>query len=148
MITVSQEEKANATWLSLHVESNIRSTVMCTFTSISAPGKGRARGQGPTPGGVHPYRSVAQSCPTLMQTGHLKQQTLILSQSWRLEVQGQFVGRTVISLKALEESVPCLSLTLCCHQPSLTRRRFTPTSGSVITWSPPSGSVTPCLPFL
>lgn len=42
----------------------------------------------------------------------------------------------MISLKALEESVPCLSLTFRCHQPSLTRRRFTPTSGSVITWSP------------
>lgn len=66
----------------------------------------------------------------------LKQQTLILSQSWRLEVQDQFVGRTVISLKALEESVPCLSLTLCCHQPSLARRHFTPISASVITWSP------------
>ena len=66
----------------------------------------------------------------------LKQQTLILSQSWRLEVQDQFVGRTVISLKALEESAPCRSLTLCCLQPLLARRLFTPISASVTTWSP------------
>ena len=73
--------------------------------------------------------------------GGFKEQKCILSQFWRLEVQGQGVGRAVLRLTAPGKSprVP-LPAAAGCQQfsASLACERVAPVSASILTWRLPS----------
>ena len=46
----------------------------------------------------------------------LKQQIFIITQFWRLEIQNKVVGREILSLEPLRETLPCLLAFGGCQQ--------------------------------